>query len=243
MQLRALVVELELTAIDKTVEPVPGIIGATLVTQAVGLLPPKLTLMGQPTAPESVTAYVVPPEPTAIGDADGAGLALNTHCAVAGANVAVTDLSVEMTNGPHVAPLGATGQFDQLEKAYPEPAALPAVSVTDVPDASTALHFAPQLIASKALVTKPVPIFAIVSVTMGAKLAVTVRAAVTLKEHTLVFDVGQFVQLVKRFPDCGVAVNEIFALALTVAVQAAPQLIPAAVAVTVPKPVRLTVTT
>ena len=145
---------------------------------------------------------------------------------------------------PHVAPIGVTGQFDQLEKAYPEPETLPAVSVTDVPDASTALHFAPQLIASKALVTKPVPILATVNVTAGTKFAVTVLAAVTLNEQTLLFGKGQFAQPENKLPADGVAVRAMFALAATLAVQTVPQFTVELVPVTVPppEPARTTVT-
>ena len=73
VQLRALVVEF--TTIDSTEEPVPGMVEATLVTQADVLL--LLTVIAQPTALDNVTEYPVPPEPTAT--VDGVGLALNTH--------------------------------------------------------------------------------------------------------------------------------------------------------------------
>ena len=73
VQLRALVVEF--TTIDSTVEPVPGMGEATLVTQADVLL--LLTVIAQPTALDNVTEYPVPPEPTAT--VDGVGLAPNTH--------------------------------------------------------------------------------------------------------------------------------------------------------------------
>ena len=85
VQLRALVVEF--TTIDSTVEPVPGMVEATLVTQADVLL--LLTVIAQPTALDNVTEYPVPTELTAT--VEGAGLAPNTHCEVLGANVAVTD--------------------------------------------------------------------------------------------------------------------------------------------------------
>ena len=143
-------------------------------------------------------------------------------------------------NGPQVAPLGATGQFDQLEKAYPEPATLLAVSVTDVPEASTALHFAPQLIASKALVTRPVPILATASVTAGTKFAVTVCAAVTLNEQTLRLGEGQFAHPVKTLPDAAVAVRERALLAAMVAVHVVPQEIAPPDDTTVPAPDLLT---
>ena len=146
--------------------------------------------------------------------------------------------------GPHVAPLGVIGQFDQLEKTYPDPATLLAVSVTDVPEASTALQSAPQLIAPRALVTRPVPILATVSVTAGTKFAVTVLAEVTLNEQTLLFGKGQFAQPENKLPAEGVAVRVMFALAATLAVQTVPQFTVELVPVTVPppEPARTTVT-
>src|SRR5207253_964531 len=132
-----------------------------------------------------------------------------------------------------------------LQPLKVEPAAGLAVSVTAVPLAKLAEQVAPQLIPAGALVTVPLPVPALltVSATVGrAKVAVTVVAALRVTEQVPVPEQPPPLQPVKVEPPAGVAVSVTAAPLAKLAVHVAPQVIPAGALVTVPLPVPARVT-
>src|SRR3989442_12043643 len=153
-----------------------------------------------------------------------------------GAKVAVTVVAAEsvMTHVP--VPL----QPPPLQPVKAEPAAGAAVSVTAVPLVKLAEHVAPQVIPAGELVTVPLPVPALltVSATVGrAKVAVTVVAALRVTVHVPVPEQPPPVQPVKVEPAAGVAVNVTAVPLAKLAVHVAPQVIPAGELLTVPLPV------
>src|SRR5207253_2969690 len=126
-----------------------------------------------------------------------------------------------------------------------EPAAGVAVNVTVVPLAKLAEQVAPQLIPAGALVTVPLPVPALLTVSAKvgrAKVAVTVVAALRVTVQVPVPEQPPPVQPVKVEPAAGVAVSVTTVPLAKLAEQVAPQLMPAGALVTVPLPVPAGVT-
>src|SRR5947199_1676642 len=125
-----------------------------------------------------------------------------------------------------------------------EPAAGAAVSVTAVPLAKLAVQVAPQVMPAGALVTAPLPVPALltVSVKVGVKVAVTVVAAETVTTHDPVPEQPPPLQPVKVEPTAGAAVSVTAVPLAKLAAQVAPQGRPAGELVTVPLPVPAGVT-
>src|SRR5207249_6592909 len=145
-----------------------------------------------------------------------------------------------------VAAESVTVQVPVPEQAPPvqpvkvKPAAGVAVNVTAVPLVKLAEQVRPQLIPTGALVTVPLPVPALltVSATVGrAKVAVTVVAALRVTVQVPVPEHPPPLQPVKVEPAAGVAVNVTAVPLAKLAVQVAPQLIPTGALVTVPLPV------
>src|SRR5437016_2584324 len=127
-----------------------------------------------------------------------------------------------------------------LQPVKVEPAAGVAVSVTAVPLVKLAEQVTPQLIPTGALVTVPLPVPALltVSATVGrAKVAVTVVAAMRVTVQVPVPEQPPPLQPVKVEPAAGVALRVITVPLAKLAMHVAPQLIPAGALVTVPLPV------
>src|SRR5207247_4051350 len=127
-----------------------------------------------------------------------------------------------------------------LQPLKVEPAAGVAVSVTTVPLAKLAEQVAPQLIPAGALVTVPLPVPALLTVSakLGrAKVAVTVVAAKTVTVQAPVPEQPPPLQPLKVEPAAAVAVSVTAVPLGKLAEQVAPQLIPAGELVTVPLPV------
>jgi hypothetical protein len=126
---------------------------------------------------------------------------------------------------------------DQPAKA--EPAVGAAVRVTVLPLAKLAEHVAPQLIPAGELLTVPLPVPALVTVSEkvveALKVAVTVVAAFSVTVHVPVPEQGPL-QPAKVEPAAGVAVRATTAPVANGAEQLDPQLIPAGALVTVPEP-------
>src|SRR5437762_13524278 len=121
-----------------------------------------------------------------------------------------------------------------------EPAAGVAVNVMVVPLAKLAEQVAPQLIPAGELVTVPLPVPAVVTVSakLGRlKVAVTVVAAESVTVQAPVPEHPPPVQPVKVEPATVVAVNVTAVPVVKLAEQVAPQVIPAGELVTVPLPV------
>src|SRR5207244_814751 len=121
-----------------------------------------------------------------------------------------------------------------------EPAAAVAVSVTAVPLVKLAEQVTPQLIPAGELVTVPLPVPALLTVSakLGRlKVAVTVVAAETVTVQAPVPEQPPPVQPVKVEPAAGVAVSVTAVPLAKLAEQVAPQLIPTGELVTVPLPV------
>src|SRR5436309_2706383 len=132
-----------------------------------------------------------------------------------------------------------------LQPLKVEPAAGVAVTVTAVPLGKLAEHVAPQVIPAGELVTVPLPVPALltVSATVGrAKVAVTVVAALRVTVQAPVPEHPPPLQPVKVEPAAGVAVNVTAVPLVKLAEHVAPQVIPAGLLVTVPEPVPAGVT-
>jgi len=127
-----------------------------------------------------------------------------------------------------------------LQPVKVEPAAGAAVSVTAVPLAKLAVHVAPQVIPTGELVTVPLPVPALLTVSakLGRlKVAVTVVAAESVSTQAPVPEHPPPLQPLKVEPAAGVAVSVTTVPLAKLAEQVAPQLIPAGALVTVPLPV------
>src|SRR5207244_4111949 len=127
-----------------------------------------------------------------------------------------------------------------LQPLKVEPAAGVAVSVTAVPLAKLAVHVAPQVIPTGELVTVPLPVPALLTVSakLGRpKVAVTVVAAETVTVQAPVPEQPPPLQPVKVEPAAALAVSVTPVPLGKLAEQVAPQLIPAGELVTVPLPV------
>ena len=132
-----------------------------------------------------------------------------------------------------------------LQPVNVEPAAGVAVNVTTAPLVNDAEQVVPQLIAAGVLVTVPVPLPPLVTVSAKGcrpKFAVTEVAAFIVTAHVPV-PVHAPLQPVNVAPAAGVAVSVMAVPLLKDAKQVVPQLMPAGALVTVPSPapVRLTV--
>ena len=127
-----------------------------------------------------------------------------------------------------------------LQPVKVEPAAEVAVSVTAVPLAKLAEQVAPQVIPAGELVTVPLPVPALLTVSakLGRlKVAVTVVAAETVTTHDPVPEQLPPLQPLKIEPAAGVAVSVTAVPLAKLAAQVAPQVMPAGALVTVPVPV------
>ena len=132
-----------------------------------------------------------------------------------------------------------------LQPVKVEPAAGVAVNVTAVPLAKLAEQVAPQLIPTGALVTVPLPVPALLTVSVNVwsvNVAVTVVAAESVTVQAPVPEHPPPLQLLKVEPAAGVAVRVTAVPLVKLAEQVAPQLIPAGALVTVPLPVPAGVT-
>src|SRR5205823_3595817 len=132
-----------------------------------------------------------------------------------------------------------------LQPLKVEPAAGVAVSVTVVPLAKLAVHVAPQVIPAGELVTVPLPVPAVLTVSATVcrvEVAVTVGAGGGVLAHDPVPEQPPPVQPLKVEPAAGIGVNVTAVPLVKLAEQVAPQLIPAGALVTVPLPVPAGVT-
>src|SRR5438094_943514 len=155
---------------------------------------------------------------------------------VCSAKVAVTVVAAE-TVTTHVP---VPEQPPPLQPLKVEPAAGVAVSVTAVPLVKLAEQVTPQLIPTGALVTVPLPVPALLTVSakLGTlKVAVTVVPAETATTHVPVPEHPPPLQPVKVEPAAGAAVSVTAVPLVKLAEQVTPQVIPAGVLVTVPMPV------
>ena len=119
------------------------------------------------------------------------------------------------------------------------------MSVTAVPLAKLAVHVAPQVIPAGELLTVPLPVPALLTVSakLGRlKVAVTVVAAETVTVQAPVPVHPPPLQPVKVEPAAAVAVSVTAVPLAKLAEQVAPQLMPAGALVTVPLPVPAGVT-
>src|SRR5436309_8496074 len=126
-----------------------------------------------------------------------------------------------------------------------EPAAGVAVSVTAVPLVKLAEQVAPQVIPAGELVTVPLPVPALLTVSakLGRlKVAVTVVAVETVTTQVPVPEHPPPLQPLKVEPAAGLAVSVTAVPLVKLAEQVAPQVIPAGELVTVPLPVPAGVT-
>jgi hypothetical protein len=161
---------------------------------------------------------------------------------VPGLKVAVTDVAAVTVTGQVPMPV----QPPPLQPVKVEPAFGVAVSVTTVPIVTVVEQVVPQLMPAGELVTVPVPVPALVTVSVKdacMKVAVTDVAAVTVTAQVPV-PVGQPppLQPVKMDPAAGAAVRVTTVPVVTVVEQVVPQLIPAGELVTVPVPAPALVT-
>src|SRR5438094_8434832 len=127
-----------------------------------------------------------------------------------------------------------------LQPLKVEPAAGLAVNVTAVPLVKLAEQVTPQLIPTGALVTVPLPVPALLTVSakLGRlKVAVTVVAAESVIVHDPVPEHPPPFQPVKAEPAAGAAVSVTAVPLVKLAEQVTPQLIPTGALVTVPLPV------
>src|SRR5207249_10883186 len=125
------------------------------------------------------------------------------------------------------------------------PAAGVAVSVTAVPLVKLAVQVTPQLIPTGALVTVPLPVPAVLTVSakLGTlKVAVTVVPAETVTTHVPVPEQPPPLQPLKVEPAAGVAVSVTAVPLVKLAEQVVPQVIPTGVLVIVPLAVPAVVT-
>src|SRR5438445_771771 len=167
--------------------------------------------------------------------APAVGVMMEAAGGVMSVNVAVTV----------VAALRVTVQAPGPEQPPPvqplkvEPAAGAAVSVTAVPLVKLAAQVAPQVMPAGALVTAPLPVPALltVSVKVGVKVAVTVVAAEMVTVQVPVPEQPPPVQPAKVEPAAGAAVSVTVVPLAKLAAQVALQSMPAGELVTVPLPV------
>lgn len=155
------------------------------------------------------------------------------------ANVAVTVIAL----------VGVTVQVPVPEQPPPdqppktEPPAGVAVRTTELPDGKLAEHVVPHVMPAGALVTLPFPSPARTTVTAtgaGANAALTVVAVAIVKVHAPVPEHPPPDQPENTEPAAGVAVSVTLVPAVNVAEQVTPQLMPAGALLTVPLPVRVT---
>lgn len=176
-----------------------------------------------------VTVPVPPPETVTVSPS-----------VVAEVNVAV--IVVALVGATLHVPIPEQPPPDQPAKTAP--AAGAAVRTTELPDGKVAEHVRPHVMPAGALVTVPLPAPARTTVTAtgaGANAAPTVVAAVIVTVHVAVPEHPPPVQPVKTDPAAGVAASATLDPAANVAEQTLPQLMPAGVLVTLPLPVRVTV--
>src|SRR3989442_3828485 len=155
--------------------------------------------------------------------------------------VAVTVVAAETVTTQVPVPV----QPPPLQPLKADPAAGAAVSVTAVPLVKLAEQVAPQGMPAGELVTVPLPVPALLTVSAKAgrvKGAVTVVAAETVTTQVPVPLQPPPLQPVKVEPPAGVAVSVTAVPPVKLAEQVAPQLIPAGELVTVPLPVPAGVT-
>src|SRR5207249_4564618 len=158
-----------------------------------------------------------------------------------GAKVAVTVVAAESVIVHAPVPL----QPPPLQPVKAEPAAGVAVSVTAVPLAKLAEQVAPQVMPAGELVTVPLPLPALLTVSakLGRlKVAVTVVAAETVTTQVPVPEHPPPLQPLKVERMAGLAVSVSAVPLVKLAEQVAPQVIPAGKLVTVPLPVPAGVT-
>jgi len=127
-----------------------------------------------------------------------------------------------------------------LQPPKVEPAAGAAVSVTAVPLGKLATHVAPQVMPTGELVTVPLPVPALLTVSakLGRlKVAVTVVAAESVTTQAPVPVQPPPLQPPKVEPAAGAAVSITAVPLAKLAAQVAPQVMPAGELVTVPLPV------
>jgi hypothetical protein len=155
-------------------------------------------------------------------------------------NVAVTVVALVGVR-VHV-PVPAQLPPDQPEKT--EPPAGVAVRTTELPDENVAEHVVPHVIPAGALVTVPLPTPARTTVTAtgaGPNAALTVVVLDNVRVQAPVPEHPPPDQPVKMEPAAGTAVSVTLVPAVKAAEQSVPQLMPAGALVTVPLPVRVTV--
>ena len=158
-----------------------------------------------------------------------------------GAKVAVTVVAAESV----IVHVPVPEQPPPLQPVKVEPATGVAVNVTAVPLAKLAEQVAPQLIPTGALVTVPLPVPALLTVSVNVwsvNVVVTVVAAESVTVQAPVPEQPPPLQPVKVEPAAAVAVNVIAVPLAKLAEQVAPQLIPTGELVTVPLPVPAGVT-
>src|SRR5437016_1732301 len=167
--------------------------------------------------------------------------ALLTVSVKVGVKVAVTVVAAESVTVQAPVP----EQPPPLQPVKVEPATGVAVNVTAVPLAKLAEQVAPQLIPTGALVTVPLPVPALLTLSVNVwsvNVVVTVVAAESVTVQAPVPEQPPPLQPVKVEPAAGVAVNVTAVPLAKLAEQVAPQLIPTGELVTVPLPVPAGVT-
>ena len=157
--------------------------------------------------------------------------------------VALTDLSASIVR----VQVGLFPEHAPPQVTNCDPASAVAVKVTLVPGLYVALQVPPQLIPAGFDVTVPVPVPLLVTVrvrgfTTGSNLASTVMSAFMVTVHVPVPEHPPPFQPANCMFRSGVAVKVTLVPGLYVALQVAPQLMPAGLEVTVPVPVPLLVT-
>jgi hypothetical protein len=207
-------------------EPAPGV--AVKVTDVPAANVAVQTRLHVIPAGALVTVPVPPPETVTV-----------SPTVAEDANVAVTVVAL----------VGVTVQVPVPEQPPPdhppktEPAAEVAVRTTELPDGKLAEHVVPHVMPAGALVTLPFPSPARTTVTAtgaGANAALTVVAVATVRVHAPVPEHPPPDQPENTEPAVGVAVSVTLVPAVNAAEQVAPQLMPAGALLTVPLPVRVT---
>src|SRR5438552_1416454 len=209
------------------VEPAAGL--------AVSVTAVPLAKLAEQVAPQVMPAgeLVTVPLPVPAG--------VTVRVKVCGVKVAVTVVAAETVTTQVPVP----EQPPPLQPVKVEPAAGVAVSVTAVPLEKLAEQVAPQVIPAGALVTVPLPVPALLTVSVNVwsvNVAVTVVAAERVTVQAPVPEHPPPLQLLKVEPAAGVAVRVTAVPLVKLAEQVAPQLIPAGALVTVPLPVPAGVT-
>jgi len=162
---------------------------------------------------------------------------IDVRFAIPSVNVAVTEASLVNVTLQVPVPVHAPDQ-----PANVEPALGAAVSVTAAPLAKLALHVAPQSIPAGLLVTVPVPVPALCTVSWKEGGGLAVKVAVT---EALPVNVTLQAPVPVHAPDHPAKVEPLFGAAVSVtmvplvklALHVAPQSIPAGLLITVPAPV------